>query len=303
MNVNLDYYKVFYYTAKLSSISLAAEKLAISQPAVSQSIKQLEKALGGNLFFRTPKGVKLTPEGEVLFKYIAHGYEQILLGEKKFSQMLNFDSGEIRIGASDMTLQYYLLEHIEEFHKLYPNIKIIITNGPTPETMKYLHEGKLDFGVVSSPMEEYKFFNVIPVSDIQDVFVAGTQFSELKDKTIELSTLENLPIICLEKNTSTRKSIDRFLQTNGVTLKPEIELATSALIVKFAERNFGIGYVVRNFAEESLLDGTLFELRLSKPLPQRNICIITDNRIPISQAGKKLLALLKPQHNSSLYDI
>lgn len=301
MNINLDYYKFFYYTAKLSSITLAAEKLSISQPAVSQSIKQLEKSLGGSLFYRTTKGVKLTPEGEVLFKYVSHGYEQILLGEKKFNQMLNVDCGEIRIGASDMTLQFYLLDHIEEFHKLYPNIKIIITNAPTPETIKYLHDGKLDFGIVSSPIEDYKYFNVIPVCKIQDVFVAGSNFPELKDKTVELSELANLPTICLEKNTSTRKYIDRFLQSNNVTLRPEIELATSALIVKFAERNLGIGCVVQNFAEKSIEDGTLFELKLSKPLSPRNICIITDNRIPISQAGKKLLALLKPQYNHSLY--
>ena len=292
MDANLEYYKTFYYVSKLSSITLAAEKLCISQPAVSQSIKQLETNLGGKLFFRTPKGVTLTPEGEVLFSYISKGYEQILLGEKKFEQLLNFECGEIRIGASDMTLQFYLLQHIEKFHKLYPNIKIIITNAPTPETIKYLHAGKIDFGIVSSPIEDSKSFNVIPVCVIEDIFVAGPNFEEMKNQIIDLLTLENLPIICLEKNTSTRKYVDIFLQSNNVVLNPEFELATSDLIVQFAERNLGVGCVVRNFAEKSLINGNLFELKLENPLPPRNICVITDDKNAISQAGKKLVDIL-----------
>lgn len=79
---NLEYYKVFYYVARNQSLTAAAEELAISQPAVSQSIKQLEIALGAKLFTRASKGVRLTQEGELLFSYVAKGYEQIALGEK-----------------------------------------------------------------------------------------------------------------------------------------------------------------------------------------------------------------------------
>jgi DNA-binding transcriptional LysR family regulator len=109
MTVNLEYYRIFYYTAKHKSITLAANELFISQPAVSQAIKQLENSIGGKLFFRTPKGVKLTSEGEILYRYISKGYEQIILGENKFKELLALETGEIRIGASDMTLQFYLL--------------------------------------------------------------------------------------------------------------------------------------------------------------------------------------------------
>lgn len=292
MNVNLEYYKVFYYVGKHQSVTLASEKLFISQPAVSQAIKQLEQALKCSLFFRTPRGVKLTPEGEALYLYVAQGYEQILLGEKKLEEMLNFENGEIRIGSSDMTLRFYLLPYIEKFHKLYPTIKILVSNAPTPETILSLKAGKIDFGIVSSPIEENKDFNITPVFDVVDTFVAGSRFSWLKGKTVELSELERLPIICLEKNTSTRRFIDEFLQDNNVKLNPEFELATSDLIVKFAEKDLGIGAVVRSFAEESFEKNSLFELKLSKPFPSRKICIITGNKTPISQAGKKLLDMM-----------
>jgi len=122
---NLEYYKVFYYVASYRSLTAAADALAISQPAVSQSVKQLETTLGTKLFTRASRGVRLTQEGELLFGYVAKGYEQIELGEQKLKQMLNLDLGEIHIGASDMTLQFYLLPFLERFHEKYPEIKVV----------------------------------------------------------------------------------------------------------------------------------------------------------------------------------
>ncbi len=294
MTINLEYYKMFYYVAKLKSITLAAEELFISQPAVSQGIKQLEGSIGGSLFFRTSKGVSLTPEGEVLYKYVSRGYEYIALGESKFKELFTLETGEIRIGASDMTLQFYLLNYLESFHKLYPKVKVKVTNVPTPETLEYLHSGKIDFGVVSEPVNEYKGLNILPVSNIQDVFIANERFSELKGSIIDLNELQDYPIICLERNTSARKYVDAFLKQNGTTLNPEFELATSDLIVQFSKRGLGIGCVVRNFAEKLIESGELFELNLRTSIPQRHICIVTQDKIPISPAGKKLLNLCNP---------
>ncbi len=91
---NLEAYKVFYYAARLQSITLAARELAISQPAVSQAVKQLEGAVGTALFVRTSRGVRLTREGELLFSYVEKGYEQLETGERKLRQMLNLELGK-----------------------------------------------------------------------------------------------------------------------------------------------------------------------------------------------------------------
>ena len=290
--INFEYYKIFYHVAKFNSITRAAEELFISQPAVSQAIKQLENSLGGNLFYRTSKGVHLTTEGEVLYTYVSRGYEYMALGESKFKELLTLETGEIRIGASDMTLQFYLLPHLEEFHKLYPKVKVKVTNIPTPETIEYLKAGKIDFGIVSEPVSEYEAIKVIPVCDIKDVFIANKDFGELKGRTIELKELENYPIICLENNTSTRKYVDDFLRKEGTILNPEFELANSDLIVQFAARSLGIGCVVSNFAQKLVEKNELFEIRLNIPIPKRSICIATQDKLPISPAGKKLLGLL-----------
>ena len=126
---NLEAYKVFYYVAKCGSVTKAAGELSISQPAVSQAIKQLENTLDAALFHRAAKGVRLTSEGELLYSYVAKGYEQIEMGVKKVHQMQNMELGEVRIGASDMTLQFYLLPYLEKFHEQYPGIKVIVTNA------------------------------------------------------------------------------------------------------------------------------------------------------------------------------
>lgn len=292
MNINLEYYKIFYYVAKCNSITAAAQELCISQPAVSQVVKQLEDSLGAPLFIRRPKGVKLTAEGEVLFGYIKKGYEQIIVGEAKFKELLDMDNGEIRIGASDMTLEFYLLSYLEKFHQKYPKIKVIVSNAPTPETLEHLNAGRIDFGIVSSPFETKYNFNISKVKEIEDVFVAGTKFWHYKNRMMKYSDLERLPIICLEHNTSTRKYIDAFLGSNSVELKPEFELATSDMIVQFAVRNLGIGCVVSEFAQKYLESGQLFELNFDKTIPKRNFCIITQNKVPLSVAASKLLELM-----------
>lgn len=292
MNIDLEYYRIFYYVAKAGSFTQAGEELCISQPAVSQAMKLLETSLGSKLFIRIPKGVRLTPEGQVLFQYVQRGYEYILMGEAKFQKMLDLENGEIRIGASDMTLQFFLLPYLEKFHESYPGIKVMVSNAPTPETLEYLYEGKIDFGVVSEPFEAKSEIAITRVKEIQDIFVAGSRFEYLRNKILSYKALEELPIICLEHNTSTRRYIDDFLRINDVVLKPEFELAMSDIIVKFAVRNLGIGYIMRDFAAEALDSGQLFELKFDKELPKRHFCVITGNHNPISTAASALLRML-----------
>lgn len=292
MTNHLEYYKVFYYVAKYRSLTVAAEHLAISQPAVSQTIKLLENAVGTRLFTRTSRGVRLTTEGELLAGYVSKGYEQIELGEKKLAQMLDLEIGELRIGASDMTLRFYLLPYLERFHEKYPGIKVTVSNAPTPETLDSLLGGRIDFGVVSTPFDSVPGIKSVRVKEIEDIFIGGLKFISYKNRTLDLQELERLPIISLEKKTSTRKFMDAFLKENGVTLNPEFELATSDMIVQFTLRNMGIGCIMKEFAEEYLETGRLFALRFNKIIPQRYFCIVTDEKNLLSAAGRKLLDLI-----------
>ena len=296
MKANLENYKVFYYVGKYESFTMAAKELAISQPAVSQAMKQLENILEVKLFVRGSKGIRMTKEGQRLYEYVQKGYEQMELGEQMLSRLLYLDAGELRIGASDMTLQYFLLPYLEQFHEKHPGIRVYISNAPTPETLEQLGDGQIDFAVVTTPFEKEDAFELMSVREIEDVFVAGHRYMHLKNHMTDFSQLKNYPIISLEKNTSTRRYIDELLQKENVVLNPEFELATSDMIVQFALRNLGIGCVVKDFALPYMETGKLFDLRFNKMIPKREICIVTDKKMPRSIAAQKLLELIEKKY-------
>lgn len=289
---NLDYYKVFYYVVKNSGITQAAKELSVSQPAVSQVIRQLEQILGVPLFTRVGKGIRLTTEGEVLFSYVEQGYEQIEQGVKRLESMKNMEAGEIHIGASDMTLRFFLLQYLELFHEKYPGIKVSVTNAPTPDTLSSLEAGTIDFAVVSTPFPIKKEYRMWQVKEIQDIFVAGKKFLKYQKRILDYQELERLPLICLEHNTSSRRYVDAFMEEKEVKIAPEFELATSDMIVQFAMRNLGIGCVVADFAKEAIEAGELFEVPFRESIPKRQLCVVYNEKFMLSNAARNMLSLL-----------
>ncbi len=292
MDINLEQYRVFYQVGRCGSITAAARKLCVSQPAVSQAVRQLEQELGSELFIRMPKGVRLTQTGELLYRYVSEGLESILNGEQAVRRLCRLEDGEVRIGASDMTLRFFLLPYLEQFHEAYPGIKVKVTNGPTPETLEILAAGGIDFGVVTSPSTDIPQNGWKPVRPVQDCFIAGSRFAHLKGQVLQYEELERLPLICLEKNTSSRRFLDEYLAAQGVELRPEFELATSDMIVQFAARNLGIGCVAKDFAAEELGKGRIFPLAFTQGLPPRQMCVVTDSRLSLSPAAGRLLEMM-----------
>ena len=176
MNINYELYKVFYEVVINGSISKASESMYISQPAVTQSIKNLEEKLGGKLLIRTKKGIVLTEEGKVLFDYVKKGVESFKNGENAFLNYLNLDSGSIRIGASTTITRNILMPYLEKFHKKYPKVDIKITNDLTSNLVTSLRNGDLDLLVVNLPMEENKDLKIIPICEVHDIFVGNKDY-------------------------------------------------------------------------------------------------------------------------------
>lgn len=292
MDINMEYFKIFYYVAKSGSITAAAKQLHISQPAVSQSIRNFEESLGGAVFVRNSKGVVLTEEGKSLYYHVASGYEQIENGVRQYHALQNLAGGMIRIGASDMTLRFFILPYLERFCEEYPQIKVAVTNAPTPRTLKNLEQGTIDFGVVSTPISAPAHMVVKPVREVQDCFVVGEKYRTLAETDQDYRILKKYPVICLEGETSSKAYVDSFLQKQGIALKPEFELATSDMLVTFAKRGFGIASVVRDFAREDIEAGKLYELSFHEKLKPRQFAICYDERLAMSFAAQKLVAMM-----------
>ncbi|MEC0264800.1 MULTISPECIES: LysR family transcriptional regulator [Paenibacillus] len=291
MEFNMEWYRVFYWTAKFGSLTKAAERLHITQPAVSHTLKQLEASLGGLLFFRTTKGVTLTTEGEVLFKFVEQAIHFIEIGEKKIAEMQELMYGEINIGASDTLCKHYLLRHLEQFHKQFPDIKIRVTNRTTPETITLLKEGKIDFGIVNLPTSDPNI-NFRISSPQQDCLVGNHDYAALAEKPFPLEELHQYPLLLLEPGGSTRNFLDEFAISHGVRLKPEFELGSLDLLVQFAQSGFGLTFIVRNYVTEELSSGKLVEIPLTPPVPERHVGIATLKGVPLSAASKRLLEFL-----------
>ncbi|MBE5905814.1 MAG: LysR family transcriptional regulator [Lachnospiraceae bacterium] len=300
MDINLEYFKIFYYVAKTGSVTAAAKELHLSQPAVSQALKNFELALGTNVFIRSTKGVKMTQEGQNLYYYVASGYEQILTGMKQYEAAKKLKKGEIRIGASDMTLRFYILPYLEAFCEEYPDIKISVTNAPTPKTLLNLEQGTIDFGVVSTPVEAKEHRMIRKVREIEDIFVTGEKYRQLTNQVLPYSCLREYPYICLEGKTSSRRYVDEFLEKEQVIIKPEFQLATSDMLISFASRGFGIASVVADFAQEALEKGTLYKLKFEKEIPKRQFAIVYDERNPMSLAAQKLMEHMQNEYKQKL---
>lgn len=290
--INLELYKVFYYAAKTGSISNAAKELFITQPAVSQSIKQLETELGGKVFFRTPRGIKLTSEGKVLYKYIEQAYGLIRTAENKFLEMQSLMSGEIKVGAGDTLSKYYLLPYLREFHEKYSQVKVQVTNRTTFETIELLKSGKVDFGIINLPIKKSDRLVIHEVLTVEDCFVCGEKYRDLAQNPISVKDLLNYPLLLLEKGSNTREFIDNFFLEHNVEVVPEIELGSVNLLIEFAKIGLGISCVVKDFIEDELKNGEFFEIELLEKIPKRKIGVITLKDVPLSSSAKEFLRML-----------
>ena len=141
MPVHFDLYRTFYYVAKYKNITAAAKALYVTQPTVTHAVKQLERELGCELFKRSQKGVTLTPEAQMLFGHVSAAYEHLIQAESSLDELKELSAGAVAIGASETTLHHFLLPILVGYRKLYPNIRLKISNSNTPDTLAGGSEG------------------------------------------------------------------------------------------------------------------------------------------------------------------
>ncbi|WP_338556369.1 LysR family transcriptional regulator [Paenibacillus sp. KS-LC4] len=288
---NYELYKVFYWAAKTGSLTKAANALYLTQPSVSHAIKQLENSFGITLFYRNSKGVALTQEGTILYSYIEQSQILISLAEEKMAALKNLESGELRIGGSDSLFKHYLLPYLENFHYMYPEIRLHLNHGTTPEVISFLKEGKIDLGVVRMPIVDSQL-EVRESIQLKDCFVAGERYAELKNDILTLEQLLQHPVILFSRNSRARMAITELFQSYGYVLKPEIEVGSVDLLIEFARRGLGISYVTREFISKELEEGSLFEIQLDVQLPPSHVGIMKMRNLPLSSTASRFIELV-----------
>ena len=288
MNINFELYKVFYEVANEKSISKGAEKLLISQPAVTQSIKTLESELGGQLFIRTPKGVILTEEGQVLYNYISEGMRYFINGSNKFTSLKELDSGNINIGATTIISEQYLMPYLKEFHNIYPNISINIVNDLTDNLIKKLRNGDIDVLIMSMNNEDnIKDLDIIPITNLHDIFVGNIKYKEK-----QITNILNEDLLLQKYPSVTRTNFNNYLKSQELSYIPKMEVVSHSLLTSLVENGFGIGLLTKEFIS-SKLNNTLFEIKTDIKIPTRKLVYATKSNSVPSFTTTKFIELLK----------
>lgn len=292
LNISLDLYRVFLTVARLGSISAAARALSISQPAVSQSVRQLETALTQSLFVRTAKGVELTEQGRALFGYVDQACALLDAGQAHLDDLRALRCGEVRIGASDSLCKHFLLPYLEAFHAQYGAVALHVTNRTSDESIALLKKGQVDLAVINLPMD-LTGIRIRARYAVHDVFVVGGKFAHLAGQRHTLAQLCTYPLVMLETASNSRRAVDAFAQSRGVTLSPAIELGSLDLVADFARVGLGVGLTVREFIQKDLNNHTLGTLSLAPALPQRHVAVATLEGVPLSSAAQAFMALME----------
>ena len=291
MDINYELYKVFYYVAISLSFSDASKQLFISQSAVSQSIKVLEKKLGITLFIRSTKRVQLTPEGETLLRHIEPAMNLIKRGEAQLMEASNLGGGQLRIGASDTICRYYLVPYLKDFHRRYPNVHIKVTNQTSIACAKLLESGQVDFAITNYPNSGLSNTqNVRIIREFRDVFVANDEYKELRVKTVSLKDLKQFPILMLDRKSTTSEFLHSMFQRHQLDLVPEIELSSNDLLIDLARIGLGVAFVPDYCIPDN--ERSLFKVQIEEDLPTRQIVVASNDSLPISQAAKQFMEML-----------
>ena len=300
MAVKLELYRIFREVAEAGNISVAAKNLYISQSAVSQSVKQLETELQVRLFSRSPRGVTLTGEGQLLYDYVRSALTLLQTGEDKLSQTRELLMGNLVIGASDTVTSWFLTPYLEAFHREYPGIRLKITSGRSQKVLSLLKSGAVDIAFASSPADPGNL-NTWPCFDTHAIFVAGSGYDCDFHHIYSLEEIAAFPLILLERKASSRLFLEDYFLQNGLKLNPEIELSSRGLLVSLAKIGLGVAGVTREFVQTYLDSGEIRELQTSFSIPSRTVDMCTLRDVTPTAAAERFMNLIQsglPEHTT-----
>ena len=292
-NIDLNLFRTFFLVAETGSISKTAEKLFVSQPSISYSIKSLENSLDVKLFNRTGKGVELTPEGKNLKFYVESAYNSICIGERAINFKLNNQMvGELSIGVPSHIGVFFLSKFLLNYRNKFPNMKIHISNRSTSKLVDLLELHRIDLIVDATPIiGKSKEMLIKHLADFDCCFAVhkNSEYANLK-KPLTYKELAELPLMLPGESNNNREMIDNYFLKGNVRVEPIIEVSTTDMMIDFVKRNMGVGYFVEDAIDEYLEKGTFVKLELKNELPTQEVaCAYIEDYLTIG--AKKFIEL------------
>lgn len=292
MEVSFDLLRTFKVVAQYGSISKASKKLCLTQPSVTKTIKKLESQLNMTLFMREKKGMILTDNGKMLYRYIIDSINTLDNVELLAKNVNLNDVGKLKIGAGDSATRNLLKKTIVEFKKLNPGITIEISNSSSEDLYNDLRYGRIDIIFINSTViineNKYKSFKLI---DIEDCFFTIPEIYEKVKNVTNIKSILSQSLIVQNEKYDTRTFLNAICLRNNIQLKPIIELDRHGLMIEFVKEGLGIGFAAKQYIKPYLDSGELIELNVNFDIQKRHInCVYRNNK---NIKVKKFLDLLK----------
>lgn len=289
MDINYELYKVFYHVASSLSFSEASKKLFISQSAVSQSIKMLERKLEQPLFMRSTKKVQLTPAGQTLLKHVEPAINLLEKGETLILDANAMGLGQLHIGASDTVCRYFLIPYLKQFHEQFPDVPIKVTNATSLGCVELLSQGKVDLIITNYPNSRINDTYIQKIiASFRDVFVANPAYVDLPEE-VSFADIKKYPILMLDKKSTTSEFLHSLFLQHQLELIPEVELNSNDFLIDLARIGLGIAFVPDYSLSE---DKDLCILQTKETIPKRQLAAAINPGLPLSPAAKEFLKLL-----------
>ena len=263
--MNLNQLKIFYLAAKHQNFSVAAEKLNITQPAVTKGIQRLQEHYEMKFFNRFGKTMALTDAGEVLFRIAEKIFEIERQAEETIRDFQQQKRGHIRIHASESFGAYYLPHIIVLFSKSNPNIRVSANILPNKQVAENTAMLKNDLGFISYPIENEKLVVREVVDDLL-VIIVPPDHSLAQKKSIDPENLQGHSVIMHEKRSASERAFTSYIQKNNLSVTVRLELSSNRSIKTAVEAKIGIALISRRIAINEIRTGRLVAIPLSDPL-------------------------------------
>ncbi len=309
--MNLNHLFLFRAVAEAGGFSRAAERIHVSQPAISMQVGELEEQLGLALFHRLGRGVKLTAAGELLLGYAQRLGALAVEAERAMAEVRGLRRGHLAIGASTTIGVYLLPNLLGEYRQLYPDIDLQFDIANTEDIERRLADGTLDAGLTEGLTPKSEELEIVVFLWDQLVPIARPDHPRLKlgSRPLTLGQLCAEPMIVREAGSGTREVIERALAKRGQKLqRTTMVLGSTEVIKRAVAAGLGVAIVSHLTIQTELASGQLAILpvhgfQLSRPLHRlcwRNragnpatlaFLALLDQRYPPDLASERRLTL------------
>ncbi|QOV89636.1 LysR substrate-binding domain-containing protein [Humisphaera borealis] len=269
--MNLNHLAVVHAVATEQSVSRAADRLMVSQPAVSKQLRELEKQLGTPLFDRLPRGVRPTQAGTILADYARRIFGLAAEAEQRLAELRGLERGELRIGASTTIAVYLLPPVFVAFRSKFPGVKLTVDIANTHDIQDRLAAGLIDVAMTEGDADEAEFV-VDPFMTDELIAIAAPGHPLAAGKTggktggtnsVRAEVLCREPFVVREAGSGTRAVVERALSARGLAVTPVMAVGSTIVIKRAVAAGVGIAFVSRLACELELRSGTLVEIRTS----------------------------------------